>query len=155
MLLRTTWASPVTATDPAPNMPTRPMLWPTALSGTDAAKFRVRQDDVDTTEGNEGGQIEVAAGTKLDYETQSTYTVTVTVEDTFGLTASIDVTIMVTDVDERPDDRRGRRWRTIPRTGRGPVATFTATDPEEASDHGGRWTGADAGALRRSPTRRC
>ena len=63
----------------------------------------MRQDDASTTEVNEGGQIEVAAGTELDYETKSTYTVTVTVEDSFGLTASIPVTIMVTDVDEKPE----------------------------------------------------
>ena len=93
---------PVAATDPAPNADANDALV-YSLSGADASKFRVRQDDATTTEVNEGGQIEVAAGTELDYETKSTYTVTVTVEDSFGLTASIPVTIMVTDVDEKPE----------------------------------------------------
>ena len=49
-----------------------------------------------------------SAGTKLDYETRTTYMVTVTATDSFGESASIDVTIMVTDVDEAPEIMRGR-----------------------------------------------
>ena len=45
-----------------------------SLGGADAAKFRVRDN----------GQIEVAAGTDLDYETNQTYMVTVMAEDPFG-----------------------------------------------------------------------
>ena len=44
------------------------------LGGADADKFRVRSN----------GQIEVGAGTKLDYETKDTYMVTLTAEDSFG-----------------------------------------------------------------------
>ena len=40
--------------------------------------------------------------TKLDFETRTTYMVTLTATDSFGESASIDVTIMVTDVDEAP-----------------------------------------------------
>ena len=47
------------------------------LEGADAASFTVRQDNPGTVEVDEGGQIEVGAGTKLDYETKQTYTVTV------------------------------------------------------------------------------
>ena len=42
--------------------------------------FRVRDN----------GQIEVAAGTMLDYETKNTYRVTVMAEDPLGASASID-----------------------------------------------------------------
>ena len=52
------------------------------------------------------GQIEVGAGTKLDYETKQTYMVTLTAEDSFGDSASIMVTITVTDVDEEPEIMR-------------------------------------------------
>ena len=58
--------------------------------------FRVRDN----------GQIEVAAGTMLDYETKNTYRVTVMAEDPLGASASIMVTIMVTDLDEMPDIKR-------------------------------------------------
>ena len=40
----------------------------------------------------------------MDYETKQTYMVTVTATDSFGDSASIDVTIMVTDVDEGAGD---------------------------------------------------
>ena len=63
----------------------------------------MRQDDANTTNANEGGQIEVAAGTKLNYETKSTYMVTVMARDPLGASSSIPVTIMVTGVDEAPD----------------------------------------------------
>ena len=80
----------LTATDPDPNM--EPLIY--TLSGADAGSFRVRQDN---------GQIEVAAEAKLDYETKDTYMVTLTAEDSFGASASIMVTIMVTDMDEVPE----------------------------------------------------
>ena len=89
---------PVTATDPDPNAD--PLTY--TLSGPDAGSFRVRQDDTNTASVDEGGQIEVGAGTELDAETKTTYMVTVTAEDSFGATASIDVTITVTPVDEVP-----------------------------------------------------
>ncbi len=63
------------------------------LSGADAALF-----DIDGST----GQITVGSETTLDYETRSSYEVTVTVSDGRGGTASVAVTIMVTDVDEAP-----------------------------------------------------
>ena len=80
--------SAVTANDPDPN--TDPLVY--TLSGADAGLFRVRDN----------GQIEVASGTELDYEDRSSYEVTLTAEDSFAASASIMVTIMVTDVDEAP-----------------------------------------------------
>ena len=79
------------------------------LGGADAALFKVDQiaDDTGTTDVNENflPQIEVKSGTKLDYETKSRYTVTLTANDgsgTSSATAMITVTIYVTDVDEAP-----------------------------------------------------
>ena len=68
-----------------------------SLGGNDAAMFRVRNN----------GQIEVASGTMLDYETKNTYMVTVMAEDPLGVSASIPVTIMVTDVNEAPEITEG------------------------------------------------
>ena len=80
--------SVITATDPDPN--TEALIY--TLGGDDADKFRVRDN----------GQIEVAAGTELDYETKDTYMVTVMAEDSFGAYDTIMVAIMVTDMDEAP-----------------------------------------------------
>ena len=67
-----------------------------SLGGADAAKFRVRDN----------GQIEVAAGTKLNYETKNTYMVAVMARDPLGASSSIPVTIEVTNVDEAPEIMR-------------------------------------------------
>ena len=82
----------ITATDPDPNM--EALIY--TLGGANAGKFRVRSN----------GQIEVGAGTELDYETKDTYMVTVMAEDSFGESASIRVTITVTDMDEAPEIMR-------------------------------------------------
>ena len=72
----------------------------------------------------------VGANAMLDYEsTKKTYMVTVTASDLEGLNSSVDVTIEVTDVDEAPD-LEGPSNQDYPENGTGPVATFTATDPE-------------------------
>ena len=60
-----------------------------ALGGTDAGHFVLS-----------GNQLRTSGA--LDYEGQSSYSVTVTVSDGKGGTDSIDVTITVTDVDEPP-----------------------------------------------------
>ena len=58
------------------------------LGGTDAASFRIDRTN---------GQLQTKAA--LDYETKTSYSVTITVSDS-QLTDTIDVTINVTDVDE-------------------------------------------------------
>ena len=63
------------------------------LSGTDAAKF-----EIITT----NGQIQTKSGEKYSYETDTSYSVTVTVEDGNGGSDTIDVTLNVTDLDEPP-----------------------------------------------------
>ena len=75
--------SPITATDPEGDT----LIY--TLGGTDAASFSI----VAAT-----GQLQTKAA--LDFETKSTYTVTITATDTGGLTGEIAVTITVTDVDE-------------------------------------------------------
>ncbi|MDE2975259.1 MAG: cadherin domain-containing protein [Gemmatimonadota bacterium] len=76
--------TPVAATDP--DVPADTLTY--TLGGTDAAAFRI----VGTS-----GQLQTRAA--LDYETDDSYTVTVTVSDG-TLTDSITVTISVTDVNE-------------------------------------------------------
>ena len=86
---------PVAATDPENDALTY------SLAGADAAAF-----DIDPAT----GQIEVAQGTVLDHETNSSYTVTVSVSDgrdgqgeaDTGVDASVDVTIGISDVIEAP-----------------------------------------------------
>ena len=70
------------------------------LGGRDEALFRVRSDT---------GHIEVGADTKLDYERKKSYMVTVTATDPSLASATIDVTINVTDVNEPPEISRGGR----------------------------------------------
>ncbi len=72
-----------------------------SLSGTDASKFNV---------GTSTGQITVASGTSLDYETKSSYSVTVNVSDKKNADGTADtviddtiaVTINVTDEQYKP-----------------------------------------------------
>ena len=113
------------------------------LTGTDAGKFEVLNDDLDTTGVDEGGQITVGSATKLDYEGKRTYMVTVTATDPLGASSSIPVTIEVTNVDEAPDIS-GDDTIEYPERETYPVATYTASDPEGASV---RWSldGVDAG----------
>ena len=123
-----TVGSPVTAKDPDPNED--PLIY--ALSGADAALFSVGDDDATTTTVDEGGQITVKSGTKLDFETRTTYMVTITATDSFSDSASIDVTITVTDADEAPDVT-GDATKEYAEKGTGSVATYTAVDPEGAA----------------------
>ena len=114
--------APVVATDPNPNE----MLTYTLLGG--AGSF-----DID-----DSGQLKVASGTELDYETKPSYAVTVTATDPVTTTDpsadsdSIAVTIEVTDVDESPtltgQDSVSHAENSIL-----PVAEYKARDPEEES----------------------
>ena len=108
---------PVTATDPdAGDVLTY------TLGGTDASSFSV----VPST-----GQLQTR--TDLDYDTgQRSYTVTVTATDRAGLTADVTVNIAVTDVNE-PPVLSGRAAVEYIENGTGPVATYTATDPDGSS----------------------
>ena len=118
----------VTAEDPDPNED--PLIY--RLSGVDAALFSVGADNPTTTTVDEGGQITVKSGTKLDFETRTSYMVTITATDSFSDSASIDVTITVTDADEAPDVT-GDATKEYAEKGTGSVATYTAVDPEGAA----------------------
>ena len=82
----TTVGSPVTATDADGDTLTY------SLSGDDAVLFNI----------DGSGQITVAAGTMLDYETKASYTLTVNADDGNGGTDTVTVNVLVTDVDEGP-----------------------------------------------------
>ena len=122
--------APVTAVDP--NSATDTLTY--TLGGPDAALFRVRQDDPTTDNADEGGQLEVGAGTKLDYEKKKSYMVTVTATDPSLTSATIDVTINVTDVDENPEfaaPSEGNVAKTVKENTRTlTIYSFRATDPE-------------------------
>ena len=63
------------------------------LSGNDASRFEIHEDT---------GRTRVGANTVLDHETRDSYTVTVTASDPSTESDTTSVTIMVTDVNERP-----------------------------------------------------
>ena len=108
------------------------------LGGADASSFKVSRTDGQP-------QIQVKAGTKLDHEAKASYTVTLTANDGSGASnnsARITVTIMVTDDDEMPTIKDRSDAAAIveqavtynyKENGTGPVATFTASDPEGAT----------------------
>ena len=107
-----------------------------SLSGTDASSFSIMSDD-ETVSTNDptvtmgrGGQIRVKSGVKLDYETKRSYRVKVTVTDPDNLSASIDVTIMVVDVDEMPTVTGDAEIEYM-ENGTRQVARYTASDPED------------------------
>ena len=116
---------PVTATDADGDMPTY------TLGGSNADMFRVRAN----------GQIEVGDKAMLDYEKKRRYTVTVIADDSYGesnSTASITVTIHVTDLDEGPTimdkaDSKAKGEQSVDEYAENrtdAVLTLTARDPE-------------------------
>ena len=112
-----------------------------SLGGDDASSFEIDRGT---------GHITVGKGTVLDYETKSTYTVTVTATDPSSESASIIVTIRVTAVDEAPELSRrplaiaGRASIDYQENGTGTVAAYTASGPEGATA-AWRLLGDDAG----------
>ena len=80
--------TPLTATDPDGNTLTY------SLSGDDAASFGI---DAAT------GELTTVSGVTYDYETKSTYAVTVTGEESDSLSASIAVTVSLTTPSPAPE----------------------------------------------------
>ena len=123
-----------------------------SLSGTDSNSFEIKSDTDDAAD-DRGGQISVKSGVKLDYETKKSYMVTVTATDPDNLSASIDVTIMVVDMDEAPTIMAGglgiggQSTISYAEDGTGMVATYSAIGPDAAS---ATWdlSGDDAGDFR-------
>ena len=112
----TTLGVPVAAVDPDTDSLTY------GLSG-DAAPFKINRS---------GGQLSIRAGTTLDHETKDSYVVMVTATDPSGLSATVTVTIKVTNVEENPmlsgKDSVKHAENTPAATA---VAEFTATDDED------------------------
>ena len=109
------------------------------LGGADMASFGIVRSS---------GQLQTKG--KLDYEDKKSYMVTVTATDPNGLSADIDVTIKVTDVDEAPEITvGGLAISGIARVDyaedrRDAVATYRASGPDATS---ATWSleGVDAG----------
>ena len=109
---------PVTAVDPDGDS-----LDYTKTGGADMGSF-------DVVLGS--GQITVKEGTDLNAEgDQTSYEVEVTAADPFGKTDATMVTIMVMNVNEAPEFK-AKDPEGYDENGDGPVAMFTATDPEGA-----------------------
>ena len=89
--------------------------------------------DMDAFDIDNDGQITTKGDTELDYEgTQNTYGVVVTASDPFRGSGSTTVTITVMNVNEKPEFEADDP-DDYAENGTGPVATFTATDPEMAA----------------------
>ena len=89
-------------------------------------------------------QIEVKGDPKFDYETKDTYMVTLTARDNYGETADLELTIMITDVNDAPEVT-GPASETYSENGTGSVATYSADDPEGSAIASWSLAGADAG----------
>ena len=111
--------APVTATDP--DTGDTPAY---TLEGADADSF-----DIDSA----SGQIQTKSGVTYDHESKSSYSVTVKADDNNGGTAAIDVTIIVTDVDEPPEFDSATATREVPENteaGENIGDPVTANDPD-------------------------
>ena len=125
---------PVGATDIDPRDDDDSLFY--SLSSGDVRFFTIDETTVDS---KVAGQIRVALGVELDYETKKSYTVTVKAVDPSGASGTIRVTINVTDVDEPPTLTRrglvavGRGSISYPENGRDRVADYSALGPNAGS----------------------
>ena len=94
------------------------------LGGTDAASFAI--DNM--------GQIKVGMGTMLDYETRTTYMVTVTATDAAGEMDMVTVTVTVTNVEEA-----GTVSLDMAQPVTGTAITATLADPDGFMDSDVSW----------------
>ena len=107
-----------------------------SLSGVDAGSFDIMA---------ESGQLQTKAA--LDYESKSSYSVTVKADDNNGGTATIDVTVTVTDVNEPPEFDSATATREVPENteaGENIGAPVTANDPDTGDTQTYTVEGADA-----------
>ncbi len=106
----------ITATDPEGEALTY------TLGGTDADAFNIADDAVG----------EVRALAPLDYEEKSSYQLTVTATDPWGLSDHIALTLQVIDADD-PPSITGLATPSVEEEGAVLVGTYRATDPENAT----------------------
>ncbi|MCY3918552.1 MAG: cadherin domain-containing protein, partial [Chloroflexi bacterium] len=119
--------SPVTATDRDRDRLTY------SLSGTDASRFSIDSSN---------GQISVAQGADLDFESKAAYAVSVRASDPSGRADSISIAIAVTNVDED-----GAVTLSPERPAVGTEITATLTDPDGAvADLSWQWERSPDGA---------
>ena len=110
------------------------------LGGADKDSFAIGRTD---------GQITVGKGTVLNFESKDTYVVMVTATDATGDSATVKVTITVTDKDESPELSKkalvvvGDERVDYLENGTDTVETYTAAGPDSV---GARWSlsGTDA-----------
>ena len=91
-----------------------------SLSGSDSTAF-ILSNVID------GGLL---FNTDLDYETKTSYEVIVTATDTYGLSSSITLTIIINNVNEAPKIR-GESSLRYTEDNTGAIYTYTANDPEQ------------------------
>ena len=111
------------------------------LEGTDAASF-----DIDGS----SGQIKTKSGVTYDHETTPSYSVTVKADDSNGGTATIDVTITVTDANDVPEFDTPTAARSIAENSLEDAnvgAPVTATDPDAGATLTYSLSGTDAGSF--------
>ncbi len=104
---------------------TDPLLY--MLGGADMDSFEVVE------RGAGEGQISVADGAELDYETQITYSLTVTATDPSGASDTVDVTVTLMPVDEDPVAPEGvTNAKEVDYAENDDIAigTYSAVDPE-------------------------
>ena len=124
--------APITAADP--DTGDTPAY---TLEGADLDSF-----DIDSA----SGQIQTKSGVTYDHETKSSYSVTVKADDNNGGTATIDVTITVTDVNEPPEFDSATATREVPENteaGENIGAPVTAADPDTGDTPAYTLEGAD------------
>ena len=124
---------------------------PVAGIDTDPLKHKLSGDDAASFSIDDSGQITTKV--KLDYETKSSYTVTLTATDPSGASASIVVNITVTDVDD-PAVIAGVVEIDYAENGTEPVGRFSATDADGdaiewslSGDDAGKFAISDDGVL--------
>ena len=98
-----------------------------SLRGGDRSSFTINEST---------GRLYTA--TSLDREADSRYYLTVVVSDRRGGTDSIEVTIVVTDVDEAPTVT-GKEEVSVPEPASGVLANYEANDPEDGEIHSGHY----------------
>ena len=98
-----------------------------AVSGDD--RFESRQDD------QGGWWVALKDGESLDYETEQSVDLMVTVTDAAGLSASADVTVTVNNVNEAPELTVGAPSPVEENTAGADIATVSATDADMGDTH--------------------
>ena len=107
------------------------------LSGTDASSFEVV-----------GGQLKLKDSVTADYETKSSYAVTVTATDSGSLTTSQAFTVTVNDVNDAPSAIALSSFSVNENSAGAVVGTLSTTDVDAGDSHTYSLSGTDASSLK-------